>query len=294
MARRRPPTVHGVAVVDKPVGITSHDVVALLRRRLGERRVGHAGTLDPGATGVLVVGVGTVTRLLRFITGGEKRYTGEIVIGVETDSLDADGVVTARRDIDRVDLDDARSVIAAHLVGDIEQVPPMVSALKIGGRRLHELAREGTEVEREPRPVRVDRFDLVGESADPDGRQVLRIEVDCGAGTYVRSLAADLGRLLGSGAHLRNLRRIAVGPFTIEEAAPPDDCVLLPPVEAVRALQKVIVDEQQRAAIAVGAPLPTPDGDGPWAMVSAEDELLAVYEPFKPGLAKPAVVLSAR
>jgi tRNA pseudouridine55 synthase len=293
MARRRPPTVHGVAVVDKPVGITSHDVVALLRRRLGERRVGHAGTLDPGATGVLVVGVGSVTRLLRFIAGGQKRYTGEVVVGIETDSLDADGVVTARHDIDRVDLDLARSVIAAHLVGDIEQVPPMVSALKVGGRRLHELAREGTEVEREPRPVRVDRFDIVGDSVDFGGGQVLRIEVDCGPGTYVRSLAADLGRLLGTGAHLRNLRRVAVGPFSIEEAAPPDDCALLPPVEAVRMLSRVAVDETARAAIAVGVPLPAPAGAGPWAMVSADGELLAVYEPSGDGRAKPAVVLAA-
>ena len=238
MAKRRPATVHGVAVVDKPAGVTSHDVVGQLRRRFEERRIGHAGTLDPGATGVLVVGVGMVTRLLRFVVDGRKRYTGEVVVGIETDSLDADGVVTVTHERSRVDLAAAREVIAEHLLGDLEQIPPMVSAVKVGGRRLHDLARQGVEVERAPRPVHVDRFDIVGESLDPDGRQVLHVEVDCGSGTYVRSLAADLGHLIGTGAHLRNLRRIAVEPFTIDEAAQPAECVLLPPIEAVRASRR--------------------------------------------------------
>jgi tRNA pseudouridine55 synthase len=291
LARRRPPVVHGVAVVDKPAGVTSHDVVAQLRRRFDERRIGHAGTLDPGATGVLVIGVGMVTRLLRFITEGRKRYTGEVVVGTETDSLDADGAVTAVHETVPIDLDRVREVVNANLVGGIEQVPPMVSALSVGGRRLHDLAREGIEVERAARAVTVHRFDVVSVDVDPDKRQVLRVEVECSAGTYVRVLAADLGRLLGSGAHLRNLRRTAVDPFTIDEAAPPSDCVLLPPIEAVRALAKVVVDDETRARIAVGAVLPTPPGDGPWAMVAMDGELLAVYEPFGDGLTKPAVVL---
>jgi tRNA pseudouridine55 synthase len=261
-----------------------------LRRRLQERRIGHAGTLDPGATGVLVVGVGMVTRLLRFVTVGRKRYVGEIVLGIETDTLDADGVVTAAHEKRHVDVDAARAIIAAHLLGDIEQVPPMVSALKVGGRRLHDAARQGIEVARQPRPVRVDRFDIVGEAVD-DGRQVLHVEVDCGPGTYVRSLAADLGRLLGSGAHLRRLRRTAVEPFTIDEAAPPEDCVLLPPLEAVRALSHVTVDAAAGDAIVVGRPLPSPAGEGPWAMVSSDGELLAVYVASADGRAKPAVVL---
>ena len=291
MAKRRPATVHGVAIVDKPAGVTSHDVVGQLRRRFEERRIGHAGTLDPGATGVLVVGVGMVTRLLRFITDGRKRYTGEIVIGIETDSLDADGVVTVIHEPTTVDLVAARSVIVEHLLGDIEQIPPMVSAVQVGGRRLHDLARQGVEVERAPRPVRVDRFDIVAESTDAEGRQVLQVEVDCGPGTYVRSLAADLGHLLGTGAHIRNLRRTAVDPFTIGEAAPPDECALLPPVEAVRALPKVTVDDADRQRIAVGRSLPAPPGDGPWAMVAEAGTLLAVYEPGGDGQATPAVVL---
>nr|MBA3606121.1 tRNA pseudouridine(55) synthase TruB [Acidimicrobiia bacterium] len=242
MARRRPPTVHGLLVVDKPTGVTSHDVVGMIRRRFAERRVGHAGTLDPGATGVLVVGVGSVTRLLRFVTEGRKRYTGEVVLGVETDTLDADGIVTANHTMPAVTLDEARAVIAAHLTSDIEQMPPMVSALKVQGRRLHELAREGVEVERSARPVTVHRFAVTGTSTDENGGQVLTVDVECSAGTYIRSLAADLGRLLGGGAHLRALRRTAVLPFTIDEAAPPDEAELLPVAAAVRGLDAVTVD----------------------------------------------------
>jgi tRNA pseudouridine55 synthase len=288
MARRRPAQVHGLAIVDKPGGMTSHDVVGLVRKRFGERRVGHAGTLDPGATGVLVVGVGTVTRLLRFVADGRKRYTGEVVLGVETDTLDADGEVTARHDMGSISAADAQQVARSQLTGVISQVPPMVSALKVGGRRLHDLARQGIEVDRDPRPVTVYTFDVTA-TGDPC---VLAIDVECSAGTYVRVLAADLGRLLGGGAHLRKLRRTAVEPFTIEEARPPDAVELLPPVQALRALAKVSVDEETARLIATGRVLPAPDGAGPWAMVDGAGGLLAVYEPFRHGEAKPAVVLS--
>lgn len=291
MARRRPPTVHGLAIVDKPAGVTSHDVVGMLRRRLGERRVGHAGTLDPSATGVLVVGVGHVTRLLRFVTEGTKRYTGEVVLGVETDSLDADGEVTAAFDMAPADLAVVRAVIADHLTGIVAQVPPMVSALKVEGRRLHELAREGIEIERAVRSVTVSSFEVTGSSTDPDGRQVLSIDVTCSAGTYVRTLAADLGRLLGGGAHLRQLRRTMVAPFTIEEAAPPETCDLLPAAAAVRGLATVTADADLAGRIANGAVLDAPEGEGPWAYLDAAGEVLAVYEPHRGHLAKPAVVI---
>lgn len=287
MGRRRPPTVHGVTVVDKPAGMTSHDVVAQLRRRFGERRVGHAGTLDPDATGVLVVALGHATRLLRFVGDSTKSYTGEVVLGVETDTLDAAGTVTATHDMGPIDLDEARRVVAEHLTGPIEQVPPMVSALKVDGRRLHELHREGVEVERAARPVTVHRFEV--QPGPVDG--VLRIEVDCSAGTYVRSLAADLGRLLGGGAHLRGLRRTAVGSFSIDEAAGPDGCVLLPIVEAVRSLEMAVADDDAATAIGHGRPLPAPPGTGPWAMISLTGELLAVYEAAGAGRARASVVL---
>ena len=287
MARRRPPTVHGVCIVDKPAGVTSHDVVQSLRRRLGERRVGHAGTLDPDATGVLVVAVGSATRLLTFVGGQEKRYTGEVVLGIETDTLDAAGVVTARHEMGPVDLEHVRDLVAEHLTGPIMQVPPMVSALRVDGRRLHELAREGVEVEREPRPVTVYAFDVLGE-VDPG---VLSISVTCSAGTYIRSLAGDLGRLLGGGAHLRNLRRTAIGSFTEDRAAAPEDCALLPIRTAVEHLPTVTVDEATANRVRLGQVLERFDGDGPWAVLDEAGELLAVYEVFRDRGVKPAVVL---
>ena len=288
MARRRRPAVtHGVAAVDKPAGVTSHDVVAMLRRRFDERQVGHGGTLDPDATGVLVVAVGKATKLLRFVESTRKEYRGEVVLGVETTTLDAAGEVMATHDMSGVTLDAARRVVAEQLTGDIEQVPPMVSAIRVGGRRLHELAREGIEVERAPRPVTVHRFD-VGATDRPD---VWSIEVECSPGTYIRSLAADLGRLLGGGAHLRSLRRTRVGSFTVEQAAPPDECVLLPVESAVAALARVEVTDDVAAMVANGRVLPAWPDAGPWAVHHPDGSLLAVYEPFRDGQAKPSVVL---
>jgi tRNA pseudouridine55 synthase len=287
MARRRPATTHGIAVVDKPAGVTSHDVVGMLRRRFGERQVGHAGTLDPDATGVLVVAVGKATRLLRFVEKTRKGYTGEVVLGASTSTLDAAGDVVERFDMSSVTLDDARRAVAEHLVGDIEQVPPMVSAIRVDGRRLHELAREGVEIERTPRPVTIHRFDVV-DWAEPG---VLSVDVECSAGTYVRTLADDLGRWLGGGAHLRNLRRTHVGEFSLAEAAPPDECELLAVETAVRALDAVHVDADTAALVANGRVLDAWAGDGPWALFDPADRLVAVYEAFRDGQAKPAVVL---
>lgn len=287
MARRKPATTHGVAVVDKPPGVTSHDVVGMLRRRFDERQVGHGGTLDPDATGVLVVAVGKATRLLRFVEKTRKEYRGEVVLGSATSTLDAAGDVTGTFDMSAVTLDDARRVVAGNLVGDIEQVPPMVSAIRVDGQRLHELARQGIEIERAPRPVTIHRFDVV-DWIEPG---VLAIDVECSAGTYVRTLADDLGRLLGGGAHLRNLRRTAVGSFTLDDAAPPDECVLRPVATAVGSLPAVVVDEALAAMVANGRVLDAWEGQGPWAVFAGDGELLAVYEPFGRGQAKPAVVL---
>ena len=287
MARRKPPTTHGLAVVDKPAGVTSHDVVATLRKRFDERQVGHAGTLDPDATGVLLVGVGKATRLLRFLTALGKTYTAEIVLGTSTSTLDAGGEVTGTFDMSAVTCDMARAAVAQHLTGPIMQIPPMVSALHVDGRRLHELAREGIEIEREPRPVTVHSFDVTA-SDDPS---VLRIEVRCSAGTYIRSLADDLGRLLGGGAHLRNLRRTAVGSFGEDEARPPGESELMSPVEALRDYPRVTVDESVAAMVRHGRVLDRFDGGGPWAVTDAQGALLAVYETFGTS-AKPAVVIA--
>jgi tRNA pseudouridine55 synthase len=211
---RKPATVHGFVVVDKPVGITSHDVVARLRRRFSERRVGHSGTLDPDATGVLIVALGNATRLLQFLGDLPKTYTGEVVFGTATSTLDASGEVTATRDMSTLTIDRIREASKAFL-GDIAQIPPMVSAIKVGGRRLHEIAREGGEVHREPRHVTIHRY-VVGDVVDRvDGNPVVNIEVTCSSGTYIRTLAADLGEALGGVAHLRNLRRRAIGDFVV-------------------------------------------------------------------------------
>ena len=293
MARRKPPTTHGLAVVDKPPGVTSHDVVGMLRRRFDERQVGHAGTLDPDATGVLLVGVGKATRLLRFLTALGKTYTADIVLGSSTSTLDASGVVTGTFDMSAVTVDMARAIAREQLTGAIMQIPPMVSAVHVDGRRLHELAREGIEVEREPRPVTVYSFEILGTlpGGPPSDPLVLRARVHCSAGTYIRTLADDLGRLLGGGAHLRNLRRTAVGSFTETEARAPDECTLIPPVDALRDYSRVTVDDATAEMIRHGRVLDRFDGDGPWAVVDSGGSLLAVYESFG-DLAKPAVVIA--
>jgi tRNA pseudouridine55 synthase len=284
-----------MTVIDKSAGMTSHDVVNQLRRHFSEKRIGHAGTLDPGATGVLVVAVGNATRLMRFLSGADKSYVGEIVLGTSTSTLDDAGDVLATFDMSRVTLADAQRAAAEHLTGDIEQVPPMVSALKIDGRRLHELAREGIEVERAPRPVSIARFDI--EATDETG--VLRATVDCSSGTYIRTLADDLGRLLGGGAHLRNLRRTRVGRFTLDHAQSPELATLLPIETAVAHLPAVTVDAATAELIANGRVLPVWPGDGPWAVFAEADdegrgELLAVYELFRGDQAKPVVVLATQ
>jgi tRNA pseudouridine55 synthase len=286
MARKKPPTTHGIAIVDKPTGITSHDVVAMLRLRFNERQVGHGGTLDPSATGVLVVAVGKATKLLRFVEKTRKAYLGEIVFGSETDTLDADGEVTATYDMGEVSLADAQALVAEHFTGEIEQIPPMVSAIKIDGKRLHELARQGIEVERPPRPCTIYSFQLL----PTDEPNVFLAAVECTPGTYIRTLAADLGKMLGGGAHLRNLRRTAVGRFTIGEAAGPDHCELLPVEEAVRTLDRVDITDDLAAVVANGRVLPHFEGEGPWALFNPAGSLIAVYESYR-GEAKPAVVV---
>jgi len=281
-------TVDGIAVVDKPAGCTSHDVVARCRRIFGQKKVGHGGTLDPDATGILLVGLGRATRLLRFLAPLPKSYVGEVVLGATTTTLDDAGEVTATFDMAGVGLDDVRAA-AAGFVGDIEQIPPMVSAVSVGGRRLHELARAGVEVERAARPVTVYRFE-VSAGSEPGG---FAIDVGCSSGTYVRSLAADLGTALGGGAHLRRLRRTAVGPFdrgVALDALGPDD--VLPAAAGVAHLPAVTADEVVAEAVGYGKVLDVDwAGDGPWAVLDGAGDLLAVYERYAGGRAKPAVVV---
>jgi tRNA pseudouridine55 synthase len=287
--------VTGLVVVDKEAGWTSHDVVARCRRIFGQRRVGHAGTLDPDATGVLLVGLGRATRLLRFLTALPKTYQAEVVLGSATSTLDASGEVTGTWEMDGVSLAQVREA-AMSLTGPIEQIPPMVSAVKVGGRRLHALAREGKEVERAPRPVTVYRFD-VSPGLNPG---VFRIDVECSSGTYVRVLAADLGSELGGGAHLRNLRRTRIGSFSVEDALLVDElsaAAVLTPAQALRDIDQVVVDDDVVQLVARGLALDRVPlgvtGDGPWGLVDGHQRLLAVYEATETDRIRPAVVVGA-
>lgn len=220
--------MNGVLVIDKPAGMTSADVVARVRRALGGIKVGHTGTLDPMATGVLPLCLGEATKLAGVLTADDKAYDGELELGAETDTLDAMGAIVRERRAEAAAVDVARLEAAmATLTGEQDQVPPMYSAIKVDGRRLHELARAGEEVERAPRRVRIDRFALLG-AALPRAR----FAVECSKGTYVRSLVADLGERLGCGAHLTALRRTRSGAFTLADAAPLD--AIDPEVAAAR------------------------------------------------------------
>lgn len=298
----------GLVVVDKEPGWTSHDVVAKLRRLYGQRRTGHAGTLDPDATGVLLVGLGRATRLLRFLQGAPKTYEGTFALGSTTTTLDAAGEVTARFDMGHVHASDVEAA-AQGLTGDLMQVPPMVSALKVQGRRLHELARQGIEVEREARPVTIERFDV----APTDDPSRYSFEVVCSSGTYIRSLVDDLGRDLGGGAHLVELRRTAVGSFGIAEARTlselaalaPDPSsgsssaeAVLTPAQAMRDLEQVVVGADVAELISKGLGLDRVSvgagGEGPYGLVDDRGQLLAVYEATETDRIVPAVVLAAR
>lgn len=275
----------GLLIVDKPAGMTSHDVVDRVRKSLKTRKVGHAGTLDPDATGVLALGIGKGTKLLQFVTGAEKTYEGEVVFGVETSTLDAAGEVTAEHEMSVTAEQVAKATEA--LTGDIMQIPPMVSALKVNGKRLHELAREGIEIERDPRPVTVHYYNTEP-TEDP---LVYKASVSVSSGTYVRTLAADLGTALGGGAHLRALRRLSVGRFTIDEATSLEELNLLPVEDMLRHMPRVEVDEAVAMQVKNGRSLGPSGGSGQFAVAGPDGTLLAVYE-VRDGELMPAKVMA--
>ena len=214
MSKTSQPTIDGILVVDKPQGRTSHDVVEAVRRLLGFRQIGHLGTLDPLATGVLVLALGRATRLARFYGDRRKRYTCAVRFGFATDTYDADGEAQGEDKPPRLEREEIES-LAAKFVGKIEQVPPPFSAKKIRGRPAHELARKHKPVDLKPVEVQVFEFKLSGVEGS-----VARFSVECGSGTYIRSLAHEMGKLQGSGAHLAEIVRTAVGEFTLDHAAP--------------------------------------------------------------------------
>ncbi|HEX2068968.1 MAG TPA: tRNA pseudouridine(55) synthase TruB [Actinomycetota bacterium] len=268
---RGQPLESGVLLVDKPSGITSHDAVDRVRRALGVRKVGHAGTLDPAATGLLLIGVGRATRLLRFLGDLPKVYEGTGVLGVETTTLDADGDMVRESPVDVTE--SALREAMASFVGPIEQVPPAYSAVKVGGEKLYRAARAGRTVEAAPRSVEVFSFDLI-EFTPPRFDFLTR----CSAGTYVRSLVADVGARLGCGAHLAGLRRTAIGPFLVEEAAGPDEPGPLFPLErAVEHLPALTLQEEEARAASHGQCLGPTGIAGPFRAIGPEGGLIGIY-----------------
>ncbi|MEX2280395.1 MAG: tRNA pseudouridine(55) synthase TruB [Acidimicrobiia bacterium] len=283
----------GFLVVDKPSGITSHDVVDKVRRATGIKKAGHTGTLDPLATGVVVVAVGGVTRLIRFLQDLDKEYVATARFGVATDTLDADGAVTDEVAMS-VTIDDLESV-RSQFVGEIQQVPPMVSALKKDGQRLYDLARQGVEVERESRTIHVHELEFldVGDGEHP----LVTFRVVCGKGTYVRSLADDLARALGGVAHLTTLRRTRNGALMAEAAVPVDQLDrwrehLVTPSDALSHLPILEADEEMVRHVRNGRSLAVAGrSDGLLRVLGTDGTLIAVYR-IEDGVARPEVVLA--
>ena len=214
---RRSATLHGYIVIDKPGGWTSHDVVGRVRRILGERRVGHAGTLDPAAVGVLPIAVGYATRTVEYLASSNKSYRAEVIFGFETDSADGDGVMIGSQQSVEFSESELHAAIS-RFAGDLQQVPPMHSAVKVDGKRLYELARVGEKVDVAPRSITIHRIECVRWESP-----VATIEIVCSKGTFVRSIARDLGRNLGTGAYLSNLVRTQTGPFGLADAITLDE-----------------------------------------------------------------------
>jgi tRNA pseudouridine55 synthase len=276
----------GLLLVDKPSGMTSHDAVDVVRRSLGTRKVGHAGTLDPMATGLLVLGVGRATRLLRYLGELPKTYVATGRLGEETDTLDADGEIVRMAPVD-VSLAELERACAS-LVGESMQAPPAYSAVKVGGRRLYEAARRGEVLEARARPIRVDAFAV----SAFDGRD-LEALITCSGGTYVRVLVADVGRTLGCGAHLVRLRRTAIGSFQVEDARPPGEATLQPLERAVRHLPGIRLEPEEARAATNGRPLGPTGIVGPYAVFDPEDALVGVYRD-EGAMARPEVILPRR
>jgi tRNA pseudouridine55 synthase len=279
------PRVEGLMLVDKPSGVTSHDVVDVVRRSLRTRKVGHAGTLDPMATGLLILGVGRATRLLRYLGDLSKSYAATGRLGEETDTLDADGQIvrSAPVDVSRAEIEGA----CAALVGDSLQTPPAYSAVKVGGRKLYEAARKGDALEAPARRIRVDAFEV----SAFDGRDV-EVRITCSGGTYVRVLVANVGRALGCGAHLVRLRRTAIGPFRVEDARPPGVGEPLPIERAIGHLPSVHLDAEEARAASHGRLLGPAAIDGPYAVFGPDGALKGIYRDAGAS-ARPEVVLAS-
>ncbi|WP_305782811.1 tRNA pseudouridine(55) synthase TruB [Symbioplanes lichenis] len=289
--------VDGLIVVDKPAGMTSHDVVARIRRLAKTRRVGHGGTLDPMATGVLVIGVNRATRLLTYVIGSRKSYAATIRLGQSTITDDAEGDVTATSPTAEVTDDAIRAGLAAQ-TGEIDQVPSAVSAIKINGERAYKRVRDGEQVELAARRVTVSRLDILAVRRDA-GLIDVDVEVDCSSGTYIRAIARDLGATLAVGGHLTALRRTAVGDLTLaaaatlpelEERAP--DVISLPMSEAARrAFPAREATPDEARVLSHGGPLAPVGIEGPYAVFAPDGDLLAIVSE-REGRARAEIVLA--
>ncbi|HEX5580085.1 MAG TPA: tRNA pseudouridine(55) synthase TruB [Gemmatimonadaceae bacterium] len=274
--RRTSLSADGLLLVDKTAGMTSHDVVARARRALGERRIGHMGTLDPFATGLLVLLVGRATRLAQHLDGEPKEYEAELRFGSETTTDDLSGAPTRE-----APLAEPERVVAAiaSLTGTIEQLPPAYSAKKVGGERAYRAAREGRSVELRPVPVHVESWEVL-----ELGPERARVRIRCGGGTYVRALARDLGRLAGSAAHLTALRRTASGPFRVERAIPADALVpqsrppLLSPLEGLVTHARRALTTDEVARVVRGMRVPADGAGARAALVDDAGEIVALGE----------------
>jgi len=276
--------VSGVLVVDKPVGLTSHDVVQIIRRGTGIRRAGHTGTLDPRASGVLVVLVGPAVRLSEYVSASDKRYQATVHLGSSTDTYDAEGMITGSAPWESI-TEEMFDEVLQNFVGEIEQVPPPYSAVKVKGKKAYDIAREGEEVELEPRKINVYSLDIL-EWAPPE----VVIDVYCSSGTYVRSLANDLGNDLGCGAHLIGLRRTKSGRFTLRDAIPMRRLQeafdsgtwyrhLIPAAEALSEWVMIELNADQVELIRHGHRIPGDENANGWARgVSEQGDLVALLE----------------
>ncbi|MEN6408683.1 MAG: tRNA pseudouridine(55) synthase TruB [Anaerolineaceae bacterium] len=275
--------ISGVLVVDKPVGLTSHDVVQIIRKGTNIRRAGHTGTLDPRASGVLVVLIGPAVRLSEYVSASDKRYQAILQLGTTTDTYDADGRVLSSSPVNITEAQFEEAL--SKFVGEIEQVPPPYSAIKVQGRRAYDMARNGEEVDLAPRKIQVYNLELL-EWAPPEAV----IDVYCSSGTYVRSLAHDLGETLGCGAHLVGLRRTKSGRFTLRDAVPLRKLreafeagnwyqYLIPAAEALSDWIAVELSVEQVDMVRHGHRVPAAEGDTGWARgISEQGELVALLE----------------
>ena len=288
-----PPTADGLLLVDKPAGVSSHDVVGAARRALGESRIGHAGTLDPFATGLLVLLVGRATRLLPHLPGEPKVYDATIRFGAETDTEDLHGSVTVEAPRpSRAAVLDALPLF----VGELDQVPPAYSAKRVGGQRAYARARAGEAVTLAANRIRVDRWDVIDVAGSDAAVDELRVHIRCGGGTYVRSLARDLARSVGSAAHLVALRRLSAGPFDVRDAVTLDRLrdatpTLRPALDALPGFPTQVLDEAEVGRVVRGITVPATVAGAWGALVTGEAPVLVALAERRDGAWQPRVVM---